>query len=164
MLIDGISRATLRQMAIKALIEAQTMAGAKVFGWADWPTDPKLFPMILVSTPRERKVSLYPGLFQFDSTISLVTVSRVVAAMPAAAGQAMELLQEQITDAFCLNQPMDHAIQQVNIVEATTALSSEARQHVGELVMTFEMVVYQEYGPIGAPIEGFTPNFSVVNE
>jgi len=162
MLVDGISRSQLRQMAIAALLAAQTSAGNSVFGWADWPTDPKLFPMLLVSTPRERKVSQFPGTFMFDSTISLVVVGRVVAAMPALAGAAMELLQEQITDAFCLDPSMNHAIQQYTVVEATTALSSEAKQHVGELMMTFDMVVYQEYGPIGPPVAGFVGNFSNV--
>ena len=162
MLVDGISRAQLRQMAISALIAAQTAAANSVFAWADWPTDPKLFPMMLVSTPRERKISQFPGSYQFKSTISLVVVARVVAAMPALAGAAMEVLQEQITDAFCLNPTLNHAVEQFVTVEATTALSSEAKQHVGELMMTFDMVVYQEYGPIGPPVAGFVGNFSNV--
>ena len=155
MLVDGISRSQLRLMGINALLAAQTSAGTSVFAWADWPTDPRLFPMLLVSTPRERKISQFPGSYQFKSTISLVVVGRVVAAMPALAGAAMEVLQEQITDAFCLDPTLNHAVEQYTQVEATTALSSDAKQHVGELMMTFDMVVYQEYGPTGPPVEGF---------
>jgi len=29
-------------------------------------------------------------------------------------------------------------------------------------MMTFDMVVYQEYGPTGPPVEGFVGNFSNV--
>jgi len=154
MLVDGISRSQLRLMGINALLAAQTSAGTSVFAWADWPTDPRLFPMLLVSTPRERKISQFPGSYQFKSTISLVVVGRVVA--------AMQVLQEQITDAFCLDPTLNHAVEQYTQVEATTALSSDAKQHVGELMMTFDMVVYQEYGPTGPPVEGFVGNFSNV--
>jgi hypothetical protein len=162
-LTDGISGAQLRVMATEALIAANTLVGASVFPWGDWPTDPKLFPMLMVHAPRERKVNKFPGTYQFDATLTLVVVGRLVAPMPGLLGPAMETLREQVIDALCTDYGLNHAIQQVQTVEVTTTLSSEARQHIGEIVLTFEMVVFQEYGPVGSlAVAGVTGNFSVV--
>jgi hypothetical protein len=162
MLIDGVSRQQLRLMSMNALISAETLAGSSVFGWADWPTRPDLFPLLLVSAPRERRVSIFPGTLQFNTTITVVVVGRLVGPSPQPVGEGLELLSEQVTNALCLDPVMIRAVQQFNLIETQTVISAESKMHVGEISMSFDMIVYQDYGPVGVPLTDINITGTVV--
>jgi hypothetical protein len=161
MLIDGVSRQQLRLMTMNALVAADTMAGNRVFGWADWPTRPDLFPLLLVSAPRERRISIFPGTLQFNTTISIVVNGRLAGPVPGPIGAALENLSEQITNALCLDPTMSHAVQQYNVVETQTVVSADGKQHIGEIGMTFDLLVFQQYGVDGVPLTDVSAAFSV---
>jgi hypothetical protein len=160
MLIDGISRQQLQDLALSALLGG-TLAGPRVFESGDWPTRPELFPMLLVSAPRERKVAIMPGTLQFNTTITLAVVGRLVGPLPGPVGAALELLSEQILNALLLNIPLTQQVQEFNTIDVATSVTSDGKQHVGEIGLTFEMLVYQDYGPIGDPLTDITANIAI---
>jgi hypothetical protein len=163
MLTDGVSRQQLRLLVQSALIAANTMAGNRVFDWSDWPTAPELFPLLLVWAPRERRVNLYPGTLCFNTTISIVVTGRLGGSMPGPVGVALENLSEQISAAIFETPTVLHAVQQFNVVETQTTITSEGKQHVGEISMVFDMIVYQEYGPTtGDPLTDILTTGTVI--
>lgn len=149
-------------MVIQALINANTAAGARVFGWADYPTRPELFPLVLVSVPREHKASIFPGTLQFNTTFTVVVIARLTGALPTEVGIGMENLGEQITDALCIDPVLGPYVQQYNSIESLTVLSADGKQHIGELSMTFEVILYQQYGPLGVPLTDILSTGTVV--
>jgi hypothetical protein len=163
MLVDGVSRQQLRLLVMSALINGGTIAGNRVFDWSDWPTAPELFPLLLVAAPRERRVNLYPGTLCFNTTISIVVTGRLGGPMPGPVGVALENFSEQITAAIFEAPTVLHAVQQYTTVETQTTVTSESKQHVGEISLTFDMLVYQEYGPVkGDPLTDILTTGTVV--
>jgi hypothetical protein len=150
-LIDGISRRQMQELAIVAL-KGVTAAGESVFDFGTWPTDPKLFPMLMVSVPRERKINQFAGTLQFNTTMSIVVVGRVAGFLAEPVGTFVEDMSEQITDAILLDPVLSAQIQQYTIVETQTVVSSEGQNFIGEVGLTFEVVLYQAYGPSGPPL------------
>jgi len=148
-LLDGISRKGMEAAALEALVAANTLAANRVYEPRDWPTDPKLFPLLMVQVPRERKASLYPGMMEFNTTMTLVVVGRVTAATPEAAYDDLDLLAGQIEDALMFTPSFVGAIQQFLGIETQTTVSAEGKQHIGEIGMSLDLVVYQGFGPPG---------------
>lgn len=152
MLIDGISRREMQALAIAALKAANTNAGVRVYPFGTWPTDTRLFPLLMVAVPRERKVSQFAGELQFNTTMSIVVVGRVAGVLAEPVGDFAEDLSEQITNALLLDPTLSAQIQQYTIVETQTVVSSEGKEFIGEVGLTFEVVLYQSYGPDGPPL------------
>lgn len=148
MLVEGISAADLQASAIATLIAGNTGAGPRVYEAKDWPTDPKLFPMMLVHVPHERKQSLGRGIFQFNTSMTLVVVARVVDISAAAnVESALRLLQTEIESALLGTLSFGRPIQQFLSIETRLAVTSEGKNFIGEIGMTLEAEVYQVYGP-----------------
>jgi hypothetical protein len=160
MLIDGISRQQLQTIVIAALQAGPTLAGVRVFEAADLPTRPELFPMLLVSAPRERKVALYPGMLEFNTTITLVVIGRIHGPFAAPVGEALEQFAEQIINAVFLSPVVNAAVQQYSTVDIQTSVTADGKTQIGETGVSFEMLVYQSYGPDGPPL---TDVLSTVN-
>lgn len=154
MLIDGISRKDLAQLAMATIVAANTLAGKRVYEPRDWPTRPELFPMLLIQAPTDRKVSLGRGIPQFNTTITLTVVGRAVGLSPEEVSKSLDLLSTQIEDALLCTTAFVENIQQFASVTTTSVVSAEAKQHIGEIGMQFEIEVYQMYGPDdGDPLE-----------
>jgi hypothetical protein len=151
-LIDGISRQQLQTIVIAALQAGPTLAGVSVYEAADVPTRSALFPMLLVSAPRERKVPLYPGLLEFNTTITLVVVGRIHGPFAAPVAEALEQFAEQITNAVFLSPVVNAAVQQYSTVDIQTSVTADGKTQTGEVGVSFEMLVYQCYGPDGPPL------------
>lgn len=155
MIVDGITRKRLQELAIKTLLDADTFARDRVFEARDWPTRPELFPMLLVQTPRDRKISLGRGIIQFNTTITLVVVGRMVGAHPDEVNQGLDLLAGQVEDALLCTPEFVQNIQQFTVVSTETVVTSAGKQHVGEIGMSFECEIYQSFGPNhGVPLKG----------
>lgn len=150
MLVDGIDADQLEGLAIEALKAENTLAGNRVFSWEDWPTDPKLFPIVLVSTPRDRKAAIGPGIVpQFNTTITLVVMARVVAISHQEASAALRTLRRQIEDAILCQPSISQFVQRFATVDTQIVVTAEAKNHIGELGMTFEIEVYQLFAYSG---------------
>ncbi len=153
-LIDGISRKALEARAIKALIDARTMAFDRVYSPRSWPTKADLFPAIIVQTPVERKVAIGRGIDQFNAYIRLVAVGRVWRASEEEAQADIDLLSGQIEEALLCNNDFSNAVQQFTTIETTSAINTDSRNIIGDVGLAFECEVYQVYGPVGVPLVG----------
>jgi hypothetical protein len=149
-LIDGISRKQLAAEAVGALLDAQTMALDKVFEPRDWPTSPAEFPMILVSAPVDRKVGVFPGQLEFNTTITLVVVGRVMGPTAEEVGRMLETFSGQIEEALMLSERLVRNIQQFVTIETRSVVDATGRNHIGEFGMTLDLAVFQVFGPTEA--------------
>ena len=156
MLVDGISRKGLQLLAQQVLIAAQTLAGANVFEPRAWPSRPEDLPMLLLQTPGDRKVSMFPGQPVFTTTITLVVVGRVASLNEIDANQALDTLAGQIEDALLVSPQIAAAVQQFSTIETKTVVSADGKYFIGEIGMTLEIVVYQAFGPSGDPLTNVT--------
>ena len=153
-LVDGISRKQLQFLAIKALLDANTLAGNRVFEARAWPTRPEEFPLVMLQTPRDRKVSLGRGIRQFNTTITLAVVGRVLAVNEDAANEGLDLLSGQIEDALLTNLEFSSNVQQFTTIDTQAVVVADGKQIIGEIGMTLECEVYQAWGPTGVPLIG----------
>jgi hypothetical protein len=153
-LIDGVSRRQLQNLAIETLIGANTLAGNRVFEPRDWPTRPELFPMLMVQTPRDRKVSLGRGIRQFNTTITLAVIGRIQAVNQEAANEGIDLLSDQIEEALLTTTAFSSNIQQFTAIDTQSVVTADGKQIVGEIGMIFECEIYQVWGPTGVPLVG----------
>jgi hypothetical protein len=151
-LVDGISRKALEVAALEALIDANTLAAGRVYEPRDWPTRPELFPLLIVTAPRERKMNFFPGQPAFTTTISLVVVGRVMAPTSEAAYEDLDTLSGQIEDALMFTPSFASAIQQFASIDTQMTVSAEGKHQIGEIGVTFDLVVYQAFGPRGTPL------------
>ena len=162
-LIDGLSRKQMRLLALQALIRAGTMAGDRVYEPRDWPTDPEFFPMLLVSTPRERKVPLHAGQLSFTTTVGLVVVGRLLGSMAETAEDDLDLFSDQVMEALSLDPDFNVGIQQFAAIATQSVVTAEGKYHVGEFGMSFELTFYQSYGPTGPDLIDITGTIPVGN-
>lgn len=145
-IIDGVSRKQLQRRALAALMDADTLARGRVFEPRDWPTDPEEFPMLLVSTPEERKVGVYPGQLEFNTTITLVVLGRVVGDDGDQVNEMLDTLSDQIEDALMLAPSFAGVIQQFQTIETKMIISAESEEHIGEIALVFDVTVFQVFG------------------
>jgi hypothetical protein len=162
------------QTLLVAALKGKTGAGDSVFSPRDWPTRLEDLPMILVQSPTERKESLgRVGAPQFTVTATLRVEARVTA--PAATGDAgaaavlaaLGTLQRQIEVAVINDYELMLQIQQFSFVEIRNEVTSDARQHIGELTMDFGLEFYQgpeDFAPTAAnPLEEMAIYTDLVN-
>jgi hypothetical protein len=161
-LVDGLSRRELHRRAVLALRDANTIAQHRVFDFADWPTTPALFPMLLVSAQKERKVAIFPGQLQFNTTMTLVVVGRLVGNLPDPLGDLLEVLSEQIENTILLHPFLQPSIQEYRVVECENTVRADGKQHIGEASAIFEVVVFQDYGVRGVPLADIAATGTIV--
>jgi hypothetical protein len=99
-LTDGLSRKEDELLAIRTLLAANTIAADRVFEPRPWPATTDLFPMVIASAPRDRKISLTRGQLQFLTTISLAVVGRVAAVSAEDAQLALDYLAGETEEAL----------------------------------------------------------------
>lgn len=147
MLYEGISRQQLADAARTAIIAANTLAGSSVFEPRDWPNTLADFPMVIVSTPRERKTSLGRNNREFNTVISLAIIARVAATSDEKASTDLRTLTDQLENAIIVSPALSATVQQFVSIEMASAVTAESEYHVGEAGLIFECEVYQIYGP-----------------
>jgi hypothetical protein len=158
MLIDGISRKGLQQLVVQVLQAANTLAGANVFEPMPWPDTIDKLPMVVVQTPHERKVCIFPGQAAFTTTITLSVVGRIagVPGQEVQLNESLDTLSGQIEDALLTSPALLLAVQKWATIETQTVVSAEGKYFVGEIGMLLEVEVYQAFGPSGDPLTNFT--------
>lgn len=146
--------ADIRALFVQAL-KGATDAGQSVYAPFDWPTSPSAYPLILVHSRKERKVSLGPNIPQFDVYTTVEIIARTKSpAMVGDAGSAValaaaEALKLQI-EMTLINNPdiwADPAggqrIEQFTSVDSEINTNSEGDMPMAELAMTIEVKFYQ---------------------
>lgn len=144
-----MNSAQMREL-VTAALAGKTAAQDRVYSPRDWPTHTDIFPVLLVSTPFEKKTSLGRNAPQFN-TVTVVSVSgRVIAydkedgaSGVALATDAVESLRDEIHSAVINNPDIMRNIQQFVSVETQTDVNAEGEGHVGQVVVHFHMEYYQ---------------------
>ena len=143
-------RAQLRDTAAAQLVAANTLAGANVFVPRDWPTNTGTYPAILVQAYRERKDSRgHSQVPQFIATARLSVVGRLQAATASDAEAALDEFCSQIELAILTCQAILQNVSRIAYVETDMGVSSEGRQHIGEVQLDFGLEYSVDIDPIG---------------
>ncbi|GBQ23135.1 hypothetical protein AA12717_1403 [Gluconacetobacter sacchari DSM 12717] len=138
-------RVELREAAAKALVDAATMAGQRVFTACTMPSRPADLPNIYVQSPTDRAESLNRGPPQFVRTGLIVVIARVSAASGPEAEVALDILTEQIELAILTNGPLMRMITQVSSLETGIRVNAETSPVIGEARMDFTMEWIETY-------------------
>jgi hypothetical protein len=153
-LTDGISRKQLGLLAQRTLIAANTRAYDRVFEPRPWPTRAELFPMLIVSTPQDRKVQIGRGIKQFNTTITLIVVGRVIGDDAEQVQSFLETLSGEIEEALLCTNEFANQIQQFTTIETQQAVNADGKNFIGEVGLRMDCEVYQVFAPKGVPLLG----------
>ncbi len=140
-------RVELRNLAIKALKQANTLAEDRIFSPMDWPTTPAMYPVILVKTPRERKVSESRSIPKFTTTAELHLSLRIEGNSEAEATDTLEALCEQVENAILTDCNLVREVQQFSYVDTYMEVNSDQRKHFGEAILQIGMEFYEVFDP-----------------
>ncbi len=144
------ARDTIRDNAVRALLEANTLAGERVYTPRTWPTQPVDLPAIIVRTPTQRRQSTgRHGPPQFMGEVMLTVTARVTASSEADADELVRVLAEQIETAILQNGQFlfDSDIQSFPSTALELRVSAEARSITAEAHCSFACEVYEIFDP-----------------
>jgi len=150
-------RKQIRSAILGAIQAANTAAGTRVFPPRDLPTDPKIMPCVIVSSPpRERAQSLVKGQPSFETTGLFPVTVRVAAQTIESIDDQLETLIVQIKGAIFSYMPLIDLIERVAFVETTTELISEGSNKIGQANIVFACEFPEFYSPApGVPLTEF---------
>ncbi|HAT1683162.1 TPA: ATP-binding protein [Klebsiella oxytoca] len=143
-----MNTAEIRERVVTAL-KGKTGAGERVYSPRDWPTSEEMYPVILVQTPHEEKMSLGRSAPEFTVT-TLVEISVRTqqldgeendGAMRALA--ELEELRGEVERAVINSYDLTRQIQQFSSVRSTVGLDAGGEGHTALLVIQMEMEYYQ---------------------
>ncbi|CAK7026101.1 ABC transporter permease [Saezia sanguinis] len=144
-----MNSAGIRELVTAALV-GKTAAQDRVYSPRDWPTHTEIFPVLLVSTPFEKKSSLGRNAPQFNTVTTVAVSGRVIAydkedgtSGVALATDAVEALRDQIHVAVINNPALMQEIQQFISVDTQTVVDAEGEGHVGQVLVHFHIEYYQ---------------------
>ena len=149
-------RATLRGLAVTALMNATTLAGNRVYSPRAWNIGPELLPALEVFTPADDKQSqgsvTAPA---FTTTITLVIIGTVKTlasdeAAPATVQTQGEQLEEQVLKAIINDYALTKELQQYPYVNTKTEISAEGDYIFYKFVTTIGLETYE-------PPDNFAP-------
>lgn len=137
-----------------------TMAGPRVYAPRDWPSWDRLYPVLFVSAPLERKDGLgrntAPQFFTTSTVRISGRVSEPAAVNDAAAGAAeaaLWTLQRQVEVAVINAISFSAQVQQIPRVTTRLAFSSEGATHLAGITTDLEIEFYQDASDF-APVPG----------
>ena len=154
-----MNSARLRELAVTAL-KGNTLAENRVYSPRDWATRSQDYPLILVQTVFEEKISKGRNSPQFDTVTTLQIAARLEeldgeldddGAMKAQLN--LERMKEEIERAVINSYEITRYTQQIKHVRSQINLNAEGEGHTGQLVIQMEVEYFQ--GPDDFyPIEG----------
>jgi hypothetical protein len=152
---------------VARILDGSTDAGIEVYTPSDWPTWQNDYPVILVSCPREEKISTGGrGTVEF----TVVATIRIVAKVQMKAYRAdlgatiaegiLEGLEGQIQRLVINNPTLMRKLSQIPSVESRIAVNAEGEQHLAELALEIGCEFYQGpedfYDPDGVELTTIT--------
>ena len=141
-------RESLRLLVVEALINAQTLAGPRVFSPRDTTTYSGSYPAILVQARSERKQGWRKGGLSFTTTASILVNARVEHIDPAVVETQLETFQFQIERAIITYYPLYTVIQQFASIDTDVQVASDGKKHIGEIAMVFGLEYAEIFDPI----------------
>lgn len=151
-------RNEIRQLVIDAVKSAGTDAGENVFGPRDTPTYRETHPAVLIQAPRSRKESLQRGMPEFNTTVTVIVEGRVECGTAEDAQDQIEALADQIEVAILTYIPLVSSTQQFPAIDDEIKVTSEGRNHIGEVAFTFEVEKFEYFDPTENPIARIDEN------
>lgn len=138
----------VRSLVVSSL-KGNTLAGERVYSPKDWPTRSSDYPVLLVQTPYEEKLSMGRNAPQFTTTTTIRISGRVETfdgASPDGAVQAeasLEQLREQIDRAVINSYQLTQSLQQFRAVRSAIEISAAGEGHTGQLIYEIDAEYFQ---------------------
>jgi len=143
--MTGILARRQLRLSVRALVS--TFTGVTVKSPGSWSTPPNEFPYIALRCGSEHKTSKTRSMPVFDTMVTLEIFARVQAATDDEAQDALEALGLQIENAVIAAPVLIGGIQQVASINTQSAIKSEAERPVGEILMSVDLEVFEDYDP-----------------
>ena len=145
-------RVQLRDAAVQALIAANTLAKTNVLVNHSLPTPIATLPAILVTAPRDRATSNNRGATDFTRVTTLAIRGQLCGETPEQVGSYLDELAEQIELAIMQDGNLQGMITQVVTIDTEQIITSQTREHTGEIRFLFGLEYIEEYTPAGTPL------------
>ena len=139
-------RSTFRQLAIDALLAANTLAGENVFLYA-WPTNTAKNPAIVVNWGRDVKISNSRTTPNFTSTFTLRLDVRVEDTTMETASAKLDILLGQIEKAILANYALNQKLQQFSHFETINITDSDSEFFIAQAVCDIGMETFELFSP-----------------
>lgn len=144
-----MNSATIRSLVVAAIKAGDTDAGTRVYSPRDWPSFTEDYPLILVQTPFEEKVSEGRNAPQFTTTTTVRITGRLEAiddnelTGATLAEAALEELKEQVERSVINSYELTKQIQQFKHVRSRIDVNSDGDCHIGQLVIEMDLEFFQ---------------------
>lgn len=138
----------LRQAVVAVLKAAGTLAADRVYSPRDWPVTANVMPALLVDDTAERSQSRgNAGFPAFHTTATISVGGKVEGATVEEAKALLATLRGQIKTAVLSSYTLVGMVEQISAVTTQSAISAEARKHVGELQIDFDFLYPEDFEP-----------------
>jgi len=145
-------RATLRDEAVRALREAETLAGPNVFPSRAWPTKAGALPVIQCQVLADTAQSWGRDAPSYTRTAGLLVTAKVAFGTPEQAEALLDTICEQIETAIMLDTALQSKIQQVSAIDTELALDAMGSDQIGVARIRFDLEYPQTFMPVGVPL------------
>ncbi|MGS0648882.1 hypothetical protein ACU81Q_14790 [Komagataeibacter melomenusus] len=149
-------RVQLRDAAVAALQAANTLAGSNILVNHSLPTALDKLPAIAVTAPRDRATSNNRGATDYTRVTTLAIRGQLCGETPEAVGTYLDELAEQIELAIMQDLNLQGMITQVVTIDTDQIITSQTREHTGEIRFLFGLEYIEEYPPAGTPLTTLT--------
>jgi hypothetical protein len=141
---------TARRRVRLAVLDALQGAnlGCEVESPGDWDTPSDSLPTILMRSTADRKAATTPGQTTFTTTVSVEIEAKLEANSAESAQDALEDLSHKIECAVLTNYGLIGIVQKFVTVDTVIEITAEGRRHLGGVVMTFLIEVFEAFDPI----------------
>ncbi len=139
-------RAQFRRFVAQQLKAVGTAAGDKVYENRALPADAAGLPIIVLTTPSERKQSFGPGAPKFTTVIDLAVDAQIDGTREDVADR-LELFVEQIEMAILANAAVVRLIQEFGLVESSMTINETGAKPIGTARLVFSVAIPQTYDP-----------------
>lgn len=138
-----LARAVLRDLTIKALKAANTLAQEHVYVH-DWPTNYEQNPIaILFNKEIDHKISNGRTVPNFTSSPALYINFRIQEKSVIEARKKMDVLLSQAEQAIFTNPSLNKIVQQFPYVTTESSITSENNYHIAESTMVVAMEIFE---------------------
>ncbi|AQU87969.1 hypothetical protein B0W47_11355 [Komagataeibacter nataicola] len=149
-------RVQLRDAAVAALQAANTLAGSNILVNHSLPTALDKLPAIAVTAPRDRATSNNRGATDYTRVTTLAIRGQLCGETPEIVGTYLDELAEQIELAIMQDLNLQGMITQVVTIDTDQIITSQTREHTGEIRFLFGLEYIEEYPPAGTPLTTLT--------
>ena len=138
-------RAQLRALVAQQM-QVLSVAGGNVVENRATPASAAQLPIVVLTTPMERKASRGPGAPQFDTSIGLAADIRVTGTTDDVLDR-LEAVMEAVELALMSNATIMQYVQEIASVESASEADLSGNAPIGKGRLMFEVVLQQVYNP-----------------